>query len=187
MITLKTHKAQVYALYKHSGQEYGLGVPYSVHLTYVVMNAIKFLHNIADDDKENVIVACYLHDILEDAIGVSFNDLNDEFGEVISEMVYSVTNELGHNRKEKSEKTLPKTAKNRLSVFIKLCDKIANTEYSKMTKSRMYKQYAKEHSYFKEMLYRENEYSNMWDYLEHLNNDALIIPAEIMAKTASSK
>ena len=173
MITRNIIKAHIYALEKHKSQKYGDKVPYSLHLTYVVEMANKFLHYVPEEFKEAVIIACWLHDSLEDA-GISYNDIVKLFGKTIADIVYSVTNELGHDRTEKAALTLPKTAKNRLGVFVKLCDKMTNTLYSKLQQSSMHIKYTKEHEAFKEALYKKGEYEDMWIALEEINKPGSI-------------
>ena len=75
------------------------------------------------------IIAGYLHDGMEDG-PLSYNDIRKAFGIEAAEMVYCVTDELGRNRKEKKEKTLPKTKSNPKAIKIKLADRIANVRHS---------------------------------------------------------
>ncbi|MDP2692824.1 MAG: phosphohydrolase [bacterium] len=167
MITKETIKAHAFALEAHGDQMYGK-VPYSVHLTYVVMIAIKFIHNIKEELREGIIQACWTHDVTEDAC-VTYSDINKVFGEFVAEVVYAVSNEKGKNRKERNERTLPGIAKNRLAVFVKLCDKIANTLYSKQDSSGMHAKYSSEFEHFKKALYIAGEYDDMWEYLEEIS------------------
>jgi hypothetical protein len=59
-------------------------------------------------------------------------------------------------------------------VFVKLCDRIANVQYSKMTKSRMFKMYQEEHSDFEQFLGRyttNKDLEPMFIYLTNLFKD----------------
>lgn len=161
-------KAQIFALKAHRHQKYGGNVPYSVHLFHVAEIAMHFLYLLPNgEDKINAIIAAWLHDCLEDT-GMSYNDIKKIFGEKIADIVFGVTNEQGKNRTEKAALTYPKTAKNRISVYDKLADRIANTRYSKTNKHRMFEQYKEEYDHFKQVLFIPGEYDDMWNYLELL-------------------
>jgi (p)ppGpp synthase/HD superfamily hydrolase len=186
MITKGTINAHTFAIDAHGEQMYG-NVPYSVHLTYVVMIAMKFIHNIRPEFQEKAIQACWLHDTVEDA-GVTYNDIHKVFGEFVAEVVFAVSNEKGKNRKERNEKTLPGIAKNRTAVFVKLCDKIANTLYSKNSSSSMHAKYSSEFEHFKNVLYVKGEYEDMWEYLEDISTTGKILePAEYKHTHVSEK
>lgn len=138
-------KAFLFAEQAHFGQQYGL-YPYSYHLKQVadVAEEIGF--------DEEIVIACVLHDVLEDT-HLSYNDIKKEFGEDIAELVYAVTDELGHNRKERKEKTYPKIKDNPKAIAIKLCDRIANVREAKISNSSMLKLYKQEHLEFYTELY----------------------------------
>ena len=72
---------------------------------------------------------------------------------------------MGCNRKEKKEKTLPKTASNPSAIILKLGDRIANIEH--VGKIDMY---AKEYTEFKGALYLNtpSDGIKMWEYLDKL-------------------
>jgi hypothetical protein len=50
------------------------------------------------------------------------------------------------------------------AVFVKLCDRIANVQYSKMTKSRMFEMYKKENDNF--IIKLGYDYTNTHQYFE---------------------
>jgi hypothetical protein len=56
------------------------------------------------------------------------------------------------------------------ATFVKLCDRIANVQYSKMTGSSMFEKYKKENLHFKSKLYVEGQLDEMWNYLEDIFN-----------------
>lgn len=93
----------------------------------------------------------------------------------ISEIIRAVTNDgRGRNRKERMPVVVYEDIRNTPgATMVKLCDRIANVQYSKMTKSRMIDVYRKEHNHFVMMLYHESmELLPMWDELAKLlNND----------------
>jgi len=185
MITKGTIKAHAFALEAHGDQMYGK-VPYSVHLTYVVMIAMKFIHNIKQELQEGVIQASWTHDTIEDT-GKTFNDIVKVFGEFVAEIVYAVSNEKGKNRKERNERTLSGIAKNRLAVFVKLCDKIANTLYSKQDSAGMHAKYSSEFEHFKSALYIPGEYDDVWEYLEEISTIETSKPVEHKVSHMSEK
>ncbi len=157
--TDKTYKeARMVAVKAHSNQSYDEIFPYEKHLDDVVDVLKRFGFS------GKFIVAGYLHDAIEDD-GISYNDINRHFNTEVAEMVYCVTDELGRNRKEKKEKTLPKTAGNPDAIILKLADRIANIEHG--GKIDMY---AKEYQEFKGALFL-NTPSNgrpMWEHLDKL-------------------
>jgi len=124
-LTKNILQAQVYSLEQHKHKTYGEGIPYAVHIIYVVSIIQKYLHLLPKNSQESAIIAGWLHDVCEDS-GINYSEIKRLFGEEVAEIVHSVTNEWGRSRKEKFEKTLPKTASNRIGVFVKLADRIAN-------------------------------------------------------------
>lgn len=173
MITKKTVLAHAFAIEAHKNQLYGK-LPYHAHLTYVVMTALRFIHNIEQKLQEEVIQSCWLHDTNEDS-GITYGEIKKHFGEFVANVVYAVTNEKGKDRREKFERTMPSLSKNRHAVFVKLCDKIANTSYSKMESSSMYDAYVSEYKQFKKFLYVKGEYEDMWN---ELDNISVVVHAE---------
>lgn len=148
----------------HTGQSYDL-YPYTYH--------IKQVAHIADilGYDETIIVACILHDTLEDT-ELSYNDIKKEFWEEVAEIVFAVTDELGRNRKERKEKTYPKIRANWKATVVKICDRIANIEHSKFHNKGLYQMYLKEHDDFCANLMSEDhphgETSRAWDRLNEL-------------------
>lgn len=140
------------------------GMPYTVHLASVSNVAERFKHLIPSDDWETVVAACWCHDLIEDT-RQTYNDVKCATNEQVAEIVYALTNEKGKNRKERANdkyyagiKDIPH------ATFVKLCDRIANVEYSIEQNSRMAYLYKKEKSEFIEKLYDER-YLEMTNYL----------------------
>ena len=157
--TEKTYKeARMVGVKAHSNQSYDEIFPYEKHLDDVIDVLKRFGFS------GKYIVAGYLHDSIEDD-GISYNDIKKHFGIEVAEMVYCVTDELGRNRKEKKEKTLPKTASNSDAIILKLADRIANIEHG--GKIDMY---AKEYHEFKGALYLNtpSDGKKMWEHLDVL-------------------
>ena len=102
--------AMRYAMLKHENSRNYDGWPYINHVLQVY--AIAFRHNLS----ENVLCGCLLHDVLEET-PTTYTEILNNFGRKVAEIVYCCTDELGRNRKERKEKTYPKTkSKDRKSV-----------------------------------------------------------------------
>ena len=167
MITKKTLEAQIYAFEKHKNQQYDnpKNIPYTVHLYMVVTTIIKYLYLIPQENHEDVIMSGWLHDVREDQ-GASFNDVKDIIGVRAAEIVYRLTNNDGHNRKEKAIATYgPKTSTDRLAVFCKLADRLANVEYGTIFGGSMLFAQKKEFAYMVQILFVPGEYDDMWNDL----------------------
>lgn len=148
---------------KHGSQTYGRGesiVSYTRHLEDVVDILRRFNHT-----DPNLIIAGYLHDSIEDT-DMSYNDIRSMFGEVVADIVYCVTDELGKNRKERKARTYAKIAGNRSALVIKLADRIANIEYGIHTKSDLVQMYRKEQNDFKKSLFVPGFVEDMWKHLD---------------------
>jgi len=159
MYTEKTYReARMVGVKAHSNQSYDEIFPYEKHLDDVVDVLKRFGFS------GKYIVAGYLHDSIEDD-GISYNDIKKHFGIEVAEMVYDVTDEQGRTRKEKKEKTLPKTSTNPDAIILKLADRIANIEHG--GKIDMY---AKEYQEFKGALYLNTpaDGRKMWEHLDKL-------------------
>lgn len=152
-------KAKKIALEAHGDQKYG-NHPYSVHLEAVVEALIRFGYG----QREDLLVAGYLHDSLEDT------DLPEEvvreFGEAVLAMVKGVTNEEGANRKERNAKTYPKIKSTPDALVLKLADRIANVEASASRPDKL-EMYRSEYKGFREALF-DGRYLSMWDHLDNL-------------------
>lgn len=136
--------------------------PYFFHLYQVNAVAKEFGFN-----DENILLATFLHDVLEDA-AVSFNDIVKLTNRETAEIVYAVTDELGRSRKEKHEKTYPKIKMNEKATVVKLCDRLANVRFSIATKGKL-DMYLKENYEFIEAIFNEKYISTfpLWLELYH--------------------
>lgn len=152
-----------FAKEKHKGQKYG-EYDYSHHLDQVLELAKQFTED------EEILIACYLHDIIEDT-SVNYGELRYIFGKRVAEIVYAVTDELGRNRKERKQKTYHKIKENSEAVFVKLCDRICNIKASVNNQNKLL-MYAKEHQEFVNNLYTNGVLSGLWkEYLTLFNNE----------------
>ena len=149
---------------------YDTYLPYEFHLRMVVNVAKKYMHILPknllmreestyhnsfikiDETHSAIELACWGHDLIEDT-RVSYNDVKNKLGYNAAEIIYAVTNEKGKNRKERANESYYKGIRNTPgAIFVKLCDRIANVQYSKMTGSKMFEMYKDENSNFIQQL-----------------------------------
>lgn len=137
-----------------TNHQYSEYLPYEFHLRMVAQVAKDFIKLLPDSNDgetsyhDDVIIAAYGHDLIEDT-RVSYNDVYTKIGIIPANIIYAVTNEKGKNRKERANDKYYEGIRNTPgAVFVKLCDRIANVQYSKMTKSRMFEMYKKENDNF---------------------------------------
>ena len=166
----------VLAQHRDTNHMYDKYLPYEFHLRMVVEVAKKFQNLITyKADLDSVILGAWGHDLIEDT-RVSYNDVKEELGGMAADIVYACSNEKGKNRKERANfryydgiRTTP------YAVFVKLCDRIANVQYSKMSGSRMFEMYRKENTDFMVQLgwaeSKNHEYEEMFVYLSKLFED----------------
>lgn len=160
---------------------YDTYLPYEFHLRMVAKVAEKFIElipNLNDGEtalRDTVLLAAYGHDLIEDT-RVSYNDVKENLGLGPADIIYACTNEKGKNRKERANEKYYEGIRNTPgATFVKLCDRIANVQYSKMTGSRMFDMYSKENDNFLTSLgFVEGQHSTlekMSDYLKNLLKD----------------
>lgn len=152
LVAEKAHASQSYDIY-----------PYIYHVKQVVRIAEELAYD------EEIILACTLHDVLEDT-ELSYNDIKKAFGEEVAEIVYAVTDELGRNRKERKSKTYPKIQANWKATVVKICDRIANIDQSRSYNAKLFETYRKENTDFKQQLYNPEhpaeQVTKAWKKLE---------------------
>jgi len=167
-------------------------LPYEFHLRSVVSVFHKFKHLLQenlltsetnegrfsetyDSTLEDVEIACWAHDLIEDA-RVSYNDVKRKLDFNVAEIVYALTNEKGRDRSERAnERYYEGIRKTPGAVFVKLCDRIANVEYSlDCTSPHMLNVYSTENKHFLESLGVDSQhpYAPMAEYLNDLFADA---------------
>jgi (p)ppGpp synthase/HD superfamily hydrolase len=133
--------------------------PYSVHLSMVVMYAIRHFKGacLPADLFDTIIHACWLHDTIEDC-RLTYNDIKAVAGEEVAEIVYAVSNEKGKNRKQRANETYYKGIRDTPgAIYVKLCDRLANIKYSSDTNSRMLNVYRDENEAFLNALLCNND------------------------------
>jgi (p)ppGpp synthase/HD superfamily hydrolase len=161
--------------HRKTNHQYYRYLPYEFHLRMVNNVYEDFQHLL--DEELNVYCgkAIWAHDTIEDT-RVSYNDVKNQLGDEVADIVYAVTNDKGKNRKERAGDRYYEGIRNTPgAVFVKLCDRIANVQYGKMTKSRMFEMYKKENPEFIRQLGvgqgTSIKYGDMFIYLNNLFND----------------
>lgn len=150
----------------HGDQKYG-DHPYSFHLDAVENVAVRF----GFQDDEVVRMSCQTHDLKEDRGVTREQLLAAGFPTEVADITDAVTDEEGATRDEKKAKTLPKIAKIRKAILVKLCDRIANVEFSKQTNNdRKFQMYKKEQVELSRVLrdFNDKELEPLWNHLEGL-------------------
>jgi len=190
---MEKHKTKVDWIldqHKNTNHMYDTYLPYEFHLR-MVHNVGKQFKHLLDDTKDyftgetyrgpkqeqitlrdTCLLACWGHDLIEDT-RVSYNDVKTHLGQESADIIYAVTNEKGRNRKERGNEKYYEGIRNTPgAVFVKLCDRIANVQYSKMTGSRMFEMYKKENDEFIVKLGYDSTnthpYFEMFSYLVNL-------------------
>lgn len=157
--------------HKDTNHQYDDYLPYEFHLRMVVNVAESFLHLVDDNMKSDIMLAAWGHDLIEDT-RVSYNDVKKNLGLIASDIIYAVTNEKGKTRKERAnEKYYEGILNQEGAVFVKLCDRIANVQYSKMSRSKMFQMYKMENDHFITSLGyndKKSHYDEMFNYLINL-------------------
>ena len=162
--------------HKKTNHFYDDYLPYEFHLRMVHNVFLQFSHLLDDKISLNKSIhtlrsacenAVWGHDLIEDC-RISYNDICIADNAVVAEIIFAVTNEKGRNRAERANSNYyDGIRKTKGAIFVKLCDRIANVQYSKLTKSKMFQKYQQENDNFIEQL-GEHEYGEMVNYLSNL-------------------
>ena len=147
-------------------------IPYSFHLKAVACQAKMFDYLLANDSERTLAqMGAWGHDLIEDA-RVTYNDIRNNWGQPLADIIYACTELRGRDRNERHGAEYFETLNaNRLAVFVKLCDIIANVTFSMLTGSTMYDKYRKEYPHMREELYdHTGEFEDMFEHLERLLN-----------------
>jgi (p)ppGpp synthase/HD superfamily hydrolase len=117
----------------HREQRYGAH-PYVYHLDAV--------HRVLDEtmiDDEDVLVASFLHDALEDT-ALTKAEIEERFGARVAALVWAVTG-VGATRKLRLIDACNKIRETPGAATLKLADRIANTEESKLGAPKLFEMY----------------------------------------------
>lgn len=129
------------------------GKPYSVHLAMVFSQAMRFINNIPQHKRKDVLNAVWLHDTIEDC-RLTYNDILKISNKEVADLVYALTNEKGKNRAERANAKYYEGIRDvEYATFIKICDRLANVIYSIDTESRMFNVYKEENEKFLKCLF----------------------------------
>lgn len=138
----------IYDQHKQCNHFYDGDVPYRFHLDMTASVCERFKHLVDDFKQNDVILACYAHDLLEDT-RTNYSEIVKNLGLEVAELVFAVTCEKGRNRKERANEKYYEGIKNlKYASFVKMCDRIANVEYSKMIGGKHFEMYKKENDSF---------------------------------------
>lgn len=155
-------RASDFAKRAHAGQKYSGGDFHEKHLARVATT----LRGFGVDDPV-LLATAWLHDSVEDTT-VTVDDIRAEFGDDVADLVWRLTDEAGHRRKERHHLTHLKIRGRPEAVRVKLADRIANMESSIEERSHLRGMYRAEHPDFRTDLYREGEWEDMWAHLDGL-------------------
>jgi (p)ppGpp synthase/HD superfamily hydrolase len=162
-----------YAVAEHESRKHTYDVHnYNLHIDGVLAVCKRYMAKyFTEEEQERVYKGCCCHDLLEDC-NINYAELKRTVGQDVADDVYDVTNELGKTRAERNKRTYEKIANNKYALFIKLCDRIANTRFSfyMFEKGGMFEKYWKEFPEFRDTL-RNGLYLEMWAELDDLNHD----------------
>ncbi len=158
-------KARDYAIFCHDSTNHKYdGMPYIFHLEKVVDVALKFIDLIPKEHRLDVLSACWTHDVIEDC-RQKYGDVVKNTNERVANITYALTNEKGKTRKERANDKYYEGIRNTpYATFVKLCDRIANYEYSRAKNFDMYKMYKNEMEEFTSKLY-DPKYQKMFEVL----------------------
>lgn len=152
-------------------QKYAGRLPYSFHLDMVWSQAQKFMYlsqpKFPVNHKWVIECGCYGHDLIEDA-RMTYNDIKSRVGKEVAEIIFACTESMGRDREERHDDAyFERLRANKLGLFVKLCDIIANIKMGLLENSSMFEKYKKEYSKMKQELFC-NEYEEMFDYIEKI-------------------
>lgn len=160
-------RAVTFAENAHAGQRYG---PHAYIAHAVATVAVLRRFDIID---EEILAAGYLHDVLEDCPQVTSAILFQHFPPETVDIVLCVTDGPGADRLDKKYWMYKKVRAhhNHGAVTVKLADRIANTEYSRIHCQRKFEMYNREHLQFRSELAYGNHQPQplhvraMWEHL----------------------
>jgi len=163
-------------------QKYADTLPYSFHLNLVYLQGEKFKDVICKIlEKEygmtftkyelprEVKDSLWGHDSIEDA-RLTYNDIKELYGALVADVIYLCTDFKGKNRAErKPEQFYKELMTEKVAVFVKLCDLIANIKYSLLVNSSMYDKYKAEWTETKfKLIDVSSEFKEMFLYINKL-------------------
>jgi (p)ppGpp synthase/HD superfamily hydrolase len=157
--------------HRNTNHFYDEYLPYEFHLRMVVQAFQDWKHLLSEKLQYECHFGAWGHDLIEDT-RTSYNDVAKVLGAEVAEIVRAVTNYgRGRNRAERMPDFVYEDIRNTPgAVFVKLCDRIANVQYSKMSRSSMFNKYKEENPEFilKLGYSTDHPYVSMFHYLQNL-------------------
>jgi len=170
MMTVAEFRVFAIAEHKKAGKLYD-GQPYEVHLDMVAGKIKKYSRYIPGgiNGLAPIEMAAYGHDLIEDC-GLTYNDIKKVAGENVARIILNVSDVPGEDRTERFLLTCVKTRRDASAIYLKICDRMANTEYSIQNGSSMSKKYQKEYAMFKYVYEpKSKSLAAMWKDLDEVN------------------
>ena len=142
------------------------GKPYfDMHILRALKWCDRFIYLIKEDQRENVRCGVLGHDSFEDC-RLTYNDIKKNTNDDVADIIYGVSNEKGKTRSERAnDKYYDEMRQDYRCVFVKLCDRLANLEYS-IEEGNMSSMYRKEHEHFKSKIFLLGEFDEMWNEID---------------------
>lgn len=160
-------RAMRYGIKSHeeTNHKYSKTMPYAVHLGLVFQFAVKYSYLLPKDKLKFILAACWVHDCIEDA-RQTYNDVKYACGVEVADLAFALTNFRGKVRDERAcDEYYVGIRDTEFATFLKLCDRLANTYFSLLSKSTMRDTYRREQEHFTEMLYVK-DYDVMFKEIE---------------------
>lgn len=167
-------KARAYAQQQHKAikQKYDGKLDYSHHLNGVEWYA-KWHADLLEQDMGDMdyywlaLAGAQVHDLLEDC-PVSYNDVVKATNVEIAELAFLLATPKGRTRAERHcDAYYQEISTSLVATFVKLCDRLANLQYSLDNKSRMFYRYKEEHEHFQKLLRPAwPQLEPLWDALD---------------------
>ena len=172
-VTLSLSDQRIWAGQQHERVNHLYGdLPYLFHLDAVEVVHRQFKDEAPKEIHSDIISkACYGHDLEEDC-RLTYNDIKAVLGEPTAEIVHALTNSKGRTRAERADSNYYHNIRLTPGAsFVKICDRIANVRFSRLTGSKMFETYRKENVHFIENV-NAKDYPAMKKELENMfDND----------------
>lgn len=175
---LGNFKAYAIKAHEQTNHFYDDELPYKFHLQAVVRECKKFMYlvNPSDDRYDDDLrfkleMACWGHDLIEDA-RQSYNDILKNCGsKEVAEICHSLTCYTGGRTREERmpDWIYEKIRQTPYASFVKLCDRLANVRYGIYAGSSMPSKYKKENKHFIEKLLTNDQHIQLMPMLIELD------------------
>jgi (p)ppGpp synthase/HD superfamily hydrolase len=167
--------ATTVAMEAHKNQFYDRYLPYHHHLEAVEEVLLAFGYDPSRYPQARLLIlGAWLHDVVEDT-AVSLQTIQSLFGPEVAGLVAAITKPRQKwywTKNQRLRVYWKQLSLNRLSVTLKLADRIANLEYG-LLHNQVVQRYLDTYSEFRTRLYRAGEEEAMWGRLDALIQEAL--------------